>query len=224
MKRYILTGAPGAGKTVLIRLLETRGHVVVEEAATDVIALLSAEGKHEHWKDPAFIDRILALQLLRLERAMAGPVQFHDRSPICTYALCRFLGFPIPPVLDEAITRIERDRVYERRVFFIDNLGFVTPTDARRITYEDTLKFEAVHERVYRQFGYELVRVGRGTLEERAGVIEGCAEALGALKQSAHPREGGDPVLSSLMRASDQLFEVTPSPATKKPGSPPSRG
>jgi len=172
MKRYILTGAPGAGKTVLIRLLEARGQIVVEEAATDVIALASARGEHEHWKNPAFIDNILALQMLRLERATLGVVQFHDRSPICTYALCQFLGFQIPPVLDLAMARIERERVYERQVFFIDNLGFVTPTEARRISFEDTLKFEAVHEQVYRDFGYELVRIGRGTVDERAGVIE----------------------------------------------------
>jgi predicted ATPase len=35
MKRCILTGAPGAGKTALVRLLERNGYAVVEEAATD---------------------------------------------------------------------------------------------------------------------------------------------------------------------------------------------
>jgi len=38
MKRYILTGTPGAGKTVLLRALELRGYVVIEESATDFIA------------------------------------------------------------------------------------------------------------------------------------------------------------------------------------------
>jgi AAA domain len=39
MKRFILTGAPGAGKTAVIRQLELDGFSVVEEAATDIIAL-----------------------------------------------------------------------------------------------------------------------------------------------------------------------------------------
>jgi hypothetical protein len=39
MKRRILTGTPGAGKTSILRLLERLGHSIVEEAATAVIAL-----------------------------------------------------------------------------------------------------------------------------------------------------------------------------------------
>jgi len=37
-RRYVLTGAPGSGKTALLGALRERGHAVVEEAATDVIA------------------------------------------------------------------------------------------------------------------------------------------------------------------------------------------
>ncbi len=33
--------------------------------------------------------------------------------------------------------------VRERTAFFVDNQGFITPTEVRRITYEDTLKFLA---------------------------------------------------------------------------------
>jgi predicted ATPase len=49
MKRYIVTGAPGAGKTAIIRQLEIDGFGVVEEAATDVIALCHANGIGEPW-------------------------------------------------------------------------------------------------------------------------------------------------------------------------------
>jgi predicted ATPase len=47
MPCYILTGAPGAGKTAVLRLLEVSGYRVVEEAATDVIALGHALGRAE---------------------------------------------------------------------------------------------------------------------------------------------------------------------------------
>jgi predicted ATPase len=49
MRRFILTGAPGAGKTAVIRQLEIDGFSVVEEAATDIIALvLAAENGRDH--------------------------------------------------------------------------------------------------------------------------------------------------------------------------------
>ena len=35
MKRFVLTGTPGSGKTTIIRQLEIDGLSVVEEAATD---------------------------------------------------------------------------------------------------------------------------------------------------------------------------------------------
>ncbi|MFK4106870.1 AAA family ATPase [Streptomyces sp. NPDC019531] len=38
MRRYVLTGTPGAGKTSILRCLAKHGYEVVEEAATAVIA------------------------------------------------------------------------------------------------------------------------------------------------------------------------------------------
>jgi len=52
MPGYILTGSPGAGKTAVLRLLEISGYVVVEEAATDVIALENALGRRNRGGTP----------------------------------------------------------------------------------------------------------------------------------------------------------------------------
>ena len=49
MRRFIITGAPGAGKTTIIRQLELDGFGVVEEAATDVIAAAQAQGAVQPW-------------------------------------------------------------------------------------------------------------------------------------------------------------------------------
>jgi predicted ATPase len=174
MQRFILTGAPGAGKTIILRQLERGGFAVVEEAATDLIALVTAQGVERHWQQPSFIDDILALQQARQRRADAWPdtrVVF-DRSPICTWALCRFLGREPPQTLIGEVARIQREGVYERRVFFVENLGFVTPTEARRISIEDTVRFEAVHRDVYRQFGFDLVSVPPGEVAARAELVK----------------------------------------------------
>ena len=187
MQRYILTGAPGAGKTVLIRALERAGHVVVEEAATDVIALLTGQGVAEHWNEPSFIEEIVTLQVRRERRAAAwvDDIVFFDRSPICTWALCEYADRIPPDSLVQEMQRIEREGVYQRRVFFIRNLGFVTPTEARRISFEDTLRFEDVHAEVYRRFGYELVDVPAASLDERLAII---TAAIGPQQKSPPTR------------------------------------
>jgi predicted ATPase len=174
MRRFIITGAPGAGKTAIIRQLELDGFSVVEEAATDVIAAAQARGTVQPWTHPSFIDEIANLQRDRQIRAsyQADEVQFHDRCTVCTAALAVYLGYPFSASLARELARVKKEAIYQNRVFFIRNLGFVTPTEARRISFEETVRFEKIHEETYRDFGYELVSVERGSLAERVGIIK----------------------------------------------------
>src|SRR3954447_7099828 len=96
MRGFILTGTPGSGKTAVLRQLEVNGHAVVEEAATDVIALGQALGDPRPWERPDFAERILRLQNRRASMVDADSTVFFDRSPVCTLALCRYLKIPAP--------------------------------------------------------------------------------------------------------------------------------
>lgn len=174
MRRYIVTGAPGAGKTTIVTALRERGYAVVEEAATDVNLRLQALGRDEAWRDPGFIDAITLLQRERAQRPVppATTVQVFDRSPVCTLALARYLGLPVPPALAGEVDRVTADATYQRRVFFVRLLGFVTPTAVRRITFEESVAFERFHEQAYHDHGFDLVDVPAGTVAERVDRIE----------------------------------------------------
>lgn len=180
MPRYVLTGTPGAGKTAILRQLELDGYRVVEEAATDVIALQHALGEPEPWRSPSFVDQVVNLQRNRQlgAAADAGRTMLFDRSPLCTLALCRHLALAAPRYLLDEIERVVVGHVYQRTVFFIRNLGFVEATAARRISFEDSLAFEQVHELTYREFGFDLVEVPAAALPARVAVVRQTLERL----------------------------------------------
>lgn len=180
MRRFILTGAPGSGKTAIIRQLSLDGFSVVEEAATDVIAAALARGLEEPWKHPSFINEIVALQRDRQLRAshQSDKPQFHDRSVVCTAALATYLGYTISPALAAELDRIKSEAIFEKQVFFIRNLGFITNTEARRITFEEALRFEKIHKEIYRYHGFELVEVAPRSVDDRVSTIKSLISVL----------------------------------------------
>ena len=182
MKRFILTGAPGAGKTAILRQLELDGFGVVEEAATDIIALWQAQGIAEPWTRHSFLDAIAELQMQRRVRADCeqNELQFHDRSPVCTAALAKYLGYPVTEVLSRELERIRSGGFFQKQVFFIQNLGFITPTEARRISFDESLRFERIHQETYRSFGFEIVSIASGDLRDRVAAIMQAVRAMGS--------------------------------------------
>ncbi|MFE9423600.1 AAA family ATPase [Kitasatospora sp. NPDC006697] len=177
MRRFIFTGTPGAGKTTLLHALAARGHNVVPEAATDVIARAQAAGVDEPWAEPEFIERIATEQRERQLGAVPAALQLFDRSPVCTYALAEYLGLPVPAALRAELERIATQRVYQPAVFFVRNLGFCVPTAARRISFADSLDFERVHRQSYRSFGFALLEIPAVPLADRVALVESALAA-----------------------------------------------
>lgn len=170
-REFILTGAPGAGKTLILRQLEADGIDIVEEAATDVIALEQALGNTEPHLRPEFIDMIAQLQVRRLARQPTGEVRVSDRSLVCTLALAEYLGHPAPKALDEAIAELVTSGRFERQVLFVELLGFITNTEARRISLADSIRFEAFHVAAYERLGFTLKRIPPLPLRERTDLV-----------------------------------------------------
>jgi predicted ATPase len=132
LKRYVLTGAPGTGKTALAHALRQRGYSVVDEAATDVITSQQAQGVDQPWQRPDFPEAITRLQRQRQNAPVSSTVamQIYDRSPLCTLALARYFHRPVPSLLTEEVARMINEQLYQRRVLLVHPLGFLTPTAA----------------------------------------------------------------------------------------------
>jgi predicted ATPase len=182
LDRFIFTGPPGAGKTTLLQYLARDGFTIAAEAATDLIAEKQREGVKEPWREPSFIDSIARLQeARRLALSAATGPQLYDRSPICTVALAKWLGYSISKALSQAIDQLLRDRIYRPEVFFLESLGFVTPTEARRINLADSIRFGELHLETYVGYGFRIIQVGPAPPAHRASVVREQLTSLGAL-------------------------------------------
>lgn len=104
-------------------------------------------------------------------RYQPDEIQFHDRSVVCTAALAVYLGYSVSSTLASKLER-KTEAIFQDRVFFIRNLGFIKATEARRISFEDALRFERIHEETYRRYGFELVSIEPGHVVDRVKAIK----------------------------------------------------
>ena len=163
-RKYILTGAPGSGKSSILLDLESRGEHIIREAAEDVIKLYQARGIEKPWEMPNFQKRITDLQIQR-ESRIPNDIRrvFIDRG--------------IPDGL--AYTRKESDiykeimkniRPYEG-VFLINMIGNPEKTKVRIEDYEEALEIERKINEVYLFLGYEIPKIPADSIEERTNII-----------------------------------------------------
>jgi predicted ATPase len=126
------------------------------------------------------VDLIATLQRARQLSSTAAGVQFFDRSPLCTFALARYLAHPVTACLAAEVSRIIDAGTYAHSVFLVRPLRFITPTPARQISYAESVTFEAVHEQVYQEHGFELVDIPAGIdPAHRATIIEAHVARVG---------------------------------------------
>jgi len=173
LRRYILTGAPGAGKTSVLNCLKDKGFNVIKEAATDLILESQSKGIKQPWLEPDFINKIWQLQTKRqLEESVKddSPI-FYDRTPIDTYALSVFLNIKPSRALLSELERIEEHGIYNKEVFLLDGLGFIENNEIRQISYNDALIFGNIHEEVYTKFGYKCIKIPALGIDERTKLI-----------------------------------------------------
>ncbi len=166
IKKYILTGGPGSGKTSILNALRTKGEYIINEAATDYIKQRQAQGVIEPWKESDFQKKILKLQLER-EKNIPSTIErvFIDRG------LADGLVYVEPDSkLSNQIIKESKKNIYDR-IFFIDPLYKVEKNEIRREDKEGALGLGAKLKKAYYQLGYELISVAPDTIAQRVRVI-----------------------------------------------------
>ena len=167
---HILTGAPGTGKTALLRSL-TSDVRWVPEPARQILAEQRSIGGDGTWdRNPSrFVELLLQKSIENYETATAweGPVLFDRGVPDCiTYA--EWGGFDPTPAI-QAATNYR----YHRTVLLTPPWEEIYRTDdERKMTFADVVEFHRLLESAYERTEYSLVEVPRGSVDDRAAFVQ----------------------------------------------------
>lgn len=169
-QKYIITGAPGTGKTSIINALKKRGYSCVEENSREIIAeQIINRGEILPWKNQiAFENLISRKRVKKYESITKDEIYFFDRSTIDCIAYLKVNNLEPSEEILEAIKTCK----FNSNVFYTPIWKEIYTNDSERKEDIITAKnIENVLLTTYQSFGYTLVEVPKLPVNERAAFI-----------------------------------------------------
>jgi predicted ATPase len=166
--RFVLTGAPGSGKTPVLHELVGKGFVGVAEPARRVLAeQRSTGGEGVPEKDPALFCALMLSLAISDFCEMEGSVAFFDRGIPDQIGYAEL--FDLDSTDAERAAELHR---YNEMVFVMPSWPEIyTTDDERKMAFEAAEAFGLRVREVYAKLGYTLVDVPRDTPQARARII-----------------------------------------------------
>lgn len=166
---FVLTGAPGTGKSAILNQLRDRFRCL-DEPAREVLAEQRASGGRGTWdQDPSrFANLLLQRSIEKYEtaRGWGGTVLLDRGIPDCVVYAIRAGADPEP-----SLTAVDAFR-YEPHVLFLEPWRDIYTTDEERImSFDDTVSFSEELRDVYSRSGYALVDVPHNSIDARVDFV-----------------------------------------------------
>ena len=168
MRRYVITGAPGTGKTALVESLTHVGTIVGEPARELIAEHREATGERSLDGFPElFIERLVVRSIEKFDAAPDAEAVIYDRGlPDCV-AYANVFSLDPGPALAAAAARRYSDPVFVtppwEAIYSVD--------DMRRATFEQIRGFHDELVAAYETLGYELVELPQATVAERVQIV-----------------------------------------------------
>lgn len=171
LKRIIITGGPGSGKTSLINYLEKEGYPVMHEISRDVILEAQKEGIDQLFlENPIlFSEKLLEGRLKQFHDGKNCDVHilFYDRGMPDVTAYMDYLGTDYSEYFTETCLKFQYDEI-----FVLPPWEAIYKQDNERYeSYEQAEKIFDFLKNGYSTYGYKINEVPVGAIEERAKFI-----------------------------------------------------
>ncbi len=171
IRRIVLTGGPGAGKTSLIQALERRGLSCAPESGRAIIqGQVKVGGTALPWADREAYARLMLAMDSRIHAAagvLSGPV-FFDRGVPDIVGYLRLCGLAIPEDLAAAAQTLR----YDPLVFIAPPWPEIFANDAeRKQDFAEAARTHAMMAQVYTELGYSLVELPRAPAKDRVDFV-----------------------------------------------------
>jgi len=167
----VITGGPGTGKTTIIDALIEQGYACFPEISREVTLEAKKQGIEQLFLEKPLLFSELLLEGRKKQHQLAlkdeSEIVFLDRGIPDILAYMHYIGDSYPSFFDHAC----REYLYEK-VFVLPPWEDIYVSDEARYENFEQAKLIYGHlKETYQNYGYNLIEVPRGTVEERIQYI-----------------------------------------------------
>ncbi len=169
MQRYILTGGPSCGKTLVAEKLEEKGYSVIGEQARLVIKEQMQKGTDFlPWKDIQSFSSLVFSNFSAEYKKRSDELLFSDRGPLDIFAYLQVNQ----QAWDVQLLNEARKLAFTTKVFFFPSWKEIYKQDEERLeSFEEGVQIANALREVYMRFGFQLVEMPLKSVEERIEFI-----------------------------------------------------
>ncbi|NMH28048.1 AAA family ATPase [Flavobacterium silvaticum] len=171
MKKIVIIGGPGSGKSTLIEALEQKGYHCLPEISREVTMAAQRNGVAQLFLEQPllFSELLLEGRIKQFHEAAESGAElvFIDRGIPDVLAYMHYIGDSYPAAFDTACREYKYDGI-----FMLPPWEEIYQSDNER--YENFEQALLIHEHLletYRRYGYDPIMVPKDTVENRVAFV-----------------------------------------------------
>lgn len=173
-KKYIITGAPGTGKTTLINALEKHYPCMGEVSRKVIRSEQENGGNGTPWKDLGkFTELVFEASITELNENPEA--LFTDRSILDLIAYLEIEGKPIPKPID----RFPYHDKFCKKVFFAPTWQEIYHKDEQRQQeFDYCIELEKALVSIYEEKGFDIITLPKDTVTRRVNFVHSFVKTV----------------------------------------------